>query len=186
MSAQTAEMFVVPVKVARITHVCLRTKGTEACEGVVLWIGTFDPPEITRAVVPDQHTSAGRFRVPLRFRQELSRALAGTGQVLVAQVHSHPSIAFHSCVDDAEAIPRRIGAYSLVIPDFGARAHLLDGAALYRLDDGGGWVEAPLSTFVVPETFTAPQTAVALTTPTKASLWRRLIDTLRSFGRSRI
>lgn len=181
MNAPTNGAFVVPLEVAQVTHAHLRAKGTEVSEGVVLWIGTFEPPVITRAVVPEQETSAGRFRVPLHARQQLTRELAGSGQMLVAQVHSHPQAAFHSPVDDVEAIPRRVGTYSLVVPDFGARPHLLDGAALYQLADDGRWIETSPLAFAVPETF-APLRPVP---PPKGSLWRRLTDTLRRLGRSR-
>jgi hypothetical protein len=173
--------FAVPQEVARLTQEHLRAKGQEMSEGVVLWLGTFEPPRITRAVVPEQETSMGRFRVPLRARQELSRELTGSGQVLVAQVHSHPSAAFHSEVDDAEAIPRRAGAYSLVLPDFGARAHLLEGAALYRLDQSGRWRDAPLSTLSISDSL-----ATLMPATRKRTLWRRLTDLLRSSGRSSI
>jgi hypothetical protein len=157
--------FVIRPEVAMTTHAHLRAKGEEESEGVVLWLGTFEPPTIVRAVIPEQETSAGRFRVPLRARQQLTRELASSGLTLVAQVHSHPGFAFHSGIDDVEAIPRRTGTYSLVVPDFGARAHLLDEAALYRRDDAGRWVEAPLTTLVVPETFSAPDTFATLTSP---------------------
>lgn len=181
MTSPSGEIFAVPKEVALLTHEHLRAKGQELSEGVVLWLGTFEPPMITRAVVPEQKTSAGRFQVPLHARQQLTRELAGSGQVLVAQVHSHPGAAFHSDVDDTESIPRRVGAFSLVIPDFGGRPHLLDGAALYCLEGTGRWLEAPLSTFSIPNTFAAPTPAT-----TKRNLWRRLTDTLRSYGRSRI
>ena len=178
-----SNVFAVPADVAHVTHEHLRAKGREHAEGVVLWIGTFEPPTITRAVVPDQETSAGRFRVPLAARQKLTRELAGTGQVVVAQVHSHPSLAFHSSIDDAEAIPRRVGAYSLVVPDFGRRGHLLDGAALFQLASAGRWVPAPPATFDLPQTVAPAAPAAAAT---RRGLWRRLTDTLKSFGRSRI
>jgi hypothetical protein len=181
VNRQPSETFSVPQEIARLTQEKLRANGQEMSEGVVLWLGTFQPPTITRVVVPEQETSTGRFRVPLAARQRLARELAGSGQVLIAQVHSHPGPAFHSGIDDVEAIPRRIGAYSLVIPDFGARLHLLDGAALYRLDGSGRWCETSLSTFSVPETVADQDPATAT-----RSLWRRLTDALRNSGRSRI
>ena len=176
------DVFAVPADVARVTHEHLRAKGREHAEGVVLWIGTFEPPAITGAVVPEQETSAGRFRVPLAARQLLTRELAGSGQMVVAQVHSHPDLAFHSPIDDAEAIPRRVGAHSLVVPDFGTRGHLLDDAALFQLDADGRWLPAPTTTFDVPQTF---HPAAPTAAQTRSSLWRRLTDTLKSFGRSR-
>jgi hypothetical protein len=105
--------------------------------------------------------------------------------MVVAQVHSHPMDAFHSCIDDAEAIPRRAGAYSLVLPNFGTRQGLLDDAALFRLDGRGRWLETPLSIFVVPDTPPIAETEVAAAVSPKPSLWRRLTDALRNIGRSR-
>jgi hypothetical protein len=170
----------VPAEVVRLTHAHLRAKGEANSEGVVLWIGTLEPPTIRGAVIPEQETSYGRFRVPLAARQQLTRDLAGTGTTVIAQVHSHPGQAFHSPIDSAEAIPRRAGAFSLVIPDFGARDTLSDGAALYQLDQTGTWNPVPIEAFDIAATFDQPAA-----TPAKTSLWRRLTDTLKSFGRSR-
>jgi hypothetical protein len=163
-------VFDVPADIARITQNHLRFKGATQEEGVVLWRGTFDPARITAAIVPAQETSAGRFRVPLAERQRITRELAGTGEAIVAQVHSHPRRAFHSPIDDEEAIPRRVGSYSLVVPDFGAREDLLDDAALFQLDDAGAWRPTSLDAFRLPR-------------PKGLVQW--LIDTLKNFGRSR-
>jgi hypothetical protein len=164
------DVFDVPSDVSHETQKHLRCNGARHEEGVVLWRGTFTPPRITALIVPEQETSTGRFRVPLAERQRITRKLAGTGEVIVAQVHSHPNWAFHSSIDDEEAIPRRVGAYSLVIPDFGARDHLLDGAALFQLDAHGVWQPAPLDIFRLPRS---------------ESRLKWLIDTLKSFGRLR-
>jgi hypothetical protein len=163
-------VFDVPADIARITQNHLRFKGATREEGVVLWRGTLDPARITAAIVPAQETSAGRFRVPLAERQRITRELAGTGEAIVAQVHSHPRRAFHSPIDDEEAIPRRVGSYSLVVPDFGAREDLLDDAALFRLDDAGAWRPTSLGAFRLPR-------------PKGLVQW--LVDTLKNFGRSR-
>jgi hypothetical protein len=178
----TTSLFDVPEHVARITHEHLRAYGEASNEGVVLWVGTLDPPTIVDAIVPRQDVSAGRFRVPLEERQRISRDLAGSGTFVVAQVHSHPGAAFHSSIDDEEAIPRRAGAYSLVVPDFGRRAHLLDGAALYRLEEGR-WTPAPPDTFNIPRVAPQPQAITPARGLTRFTTW--LTNTLKSFGRSR-
>jgi hypothetical protein len=161
----------VPEAVVRETLAHLRAKGATGHEGVVLWQGTFDPPRITAAIVPEQETSPARFIVPLAERQRIARSLSGTGQMVVAQVHSHPGVAFHSPADDADAIPRRIGAYSLVIPDYAARGDLLDGAALFQLSEDGRWRQMPTAAF----------------TPSsrRGRVLRCLIATLKSAARSR-
>lgn len=163
------ESFAIPPEVADVTHEHLRRKGSEDAEGVVLWRGTLEPPRISAAIIPEQVTSMGRFKVPLPERQRITRELAGTGEFVVAQIHSHPRRAFHSAVDDEEAIPRRIGSYSLVVPDFGSRAHLLEDAALYRLSTRGSWDPAPLETFQIR---------------VRGEPLRWLIERLKSFGRS--
>lgn len=155
--------------IAKVTQEHLRRKGAEQAEGVVLWRGTLKPPRITTAMIPDQITSLGRFKVPLAERQRIAREQVGTGEFIVAQVHSHPERAFHSPVDDEEAIPRRVGSYSLVVPDFGSRSRLLEEAALYRLSAGGAWDPAPLETFQIQ---------------TQGGPLRWLIARAKSFGRS--
>lgn len=172
MSAN-GEIFDVPTAVVETTMEHLRSKGREDEEGVVLWRGTFSPARITGVIVPQQETGVGRFVVPLLERQRISRELAGTGDVIVAQVHSHPEAAFHSPIDDHEAIPRRVGAYSLVVSDFGRRSSIFDDAALFQLGADGSWRPVPIGVF-----------RVATTTRRKGIRW--LIAKLKSFVRSRI
>jgi hypothetical protein len=169
----SVDVFGIPAAVEADTLAHLRAKGREHSEGVVLWRGTFSPPRITAVIVPEQETSFGRFVAPLAERQRIARELAGTGEVIVAQVHSHADRAFHSPVDDDEAIPRRVGSYSLVVPDFGSRATVLEGAALFQLYATGRWEAVAASRFQL-----APRPA--------ARGLRCLIATLKSFGRSRI
>jgi hypothetical protein len=141
----TPPSFRVPMNVIATTQAHLRECGARHEEGVVLWRGTLDPPQATAALVPLQESSYGRFRVPLTERQRIARELAGTGETILVQVHSHPGHAFHSAIDDAEAIPRRVGALSLVVPDFGVRPELLDDAELFQLQQDGRWTPAPLA-----------------------------------------
>jgi hypothetical protein len=129
----------VPADVAAATQAHLRAKGVADHEGVVLWVGPPGEPRITRAIVPLQITSRLRFQVPLSERQRISRSLAGSRETVVAQVHTHAEEAFHSVVDDAEALVRRVGGYSLVVPDFAIRPTILDQAALFQLAPDGQW-----------------------------------------------
>jgi hypothetical protein len=135
--------------------------------------------------VPEQETGFGRFRVTLRERQRISRELVGTGQMIVVQVHSHPEGAFHSWIDDQEAIPRRVGAYSLVIPDFGSRPHLLEEAALFQLQESGSWNETSIELLTISALARPEDSQPAATTTLQRRTLRWLIGTLKSFGRSR-
>ena len=66
----------------------------------------------------------------------LNKALNETGVKLLAQVHSHPTEAYHSDADDQFAIVTAEGGLSLVVPDFGRVAPDLSLWAVYRLTDG--------------------------------------------------
>lgn len=144
MTARGAERLVVPRKVMLATQLHLKAKGAIKHEGVVLWRGTTDPLAVSEAIVPVQDTSAAHFSVPLPERRRIARLLAGSGESVVAQVHSHPHRAYHSSTDDQYALPRRVGSLSLVIPDYCRRHDLLDGAVLFQLRTGDWWDEVSL------------------------------------------
>jgi hypothetical protein len=59
----------------------------------------------------------------------------------VAQVHTHPSAAYHSETDDSFPIVATVGAFSLVLPDFAIRPFSWNEIAVYRLDTNGNWCE---------------------------------------------
>ena len=122
--------------------------GAHGCEGLVLWIGevTQRQAHITRALVPDQRPiksedGVGYF-VDGAALFELNRELANTGLRLIAQVHSHPSEAYHSRADDRYAIVTADGGLSLVVPNFGRAPADPTSCAVYRLSNGS-WLELP-------------------------------------------
>jgi len=59
---------------------------------------------------------------------------------LAAQVHSHPTEAYHSETDDTYPIVTVRGGLSLVVPDFGRSGLRGKGVASYRLGISG-WDE---------------------------------------------
>jgi hypothetical protein len=73
---------------------------------------------------------------------EVNRTLYATGQILAAQVHAHPTDAYHSDTDDCFSLVTLTGALSIVVPDF-ARAGLSDLSrwAWYRLTGASEWAE---------------------------------------------
>lgn len=71
-----------------------------------------------------------------------------TGLRLIAQVHSHPTVAYHSETDDRYAVATTIGCFSLVVPDFAARPFALADCATYRLSALGVW--EPVDTSASP------------------------------------
>lgn len=114
---------------------------------MVLWVGLVEGAvfRITDPLVPHQRP----IRRPdgicvvvdpkemLRINMELFHA----GKRLMAQVHSHPGRAYHSAMDDEQAIANTIGSLSLVVPDFARRDFALSDSAIYRLRADGCWIE---------------------------------------------
>lgn len=60
---------------------------------------------------------------------------------LIAQVHSHPTEAYHSEADDNNAIITKSGGISIVVPDFGNSDVYFENSAFYRLYPETGWTE---------------------------------------------
>lgn len=132
----------------------LREVGNEGFEGLILWAGR--RREASQAIIdvvdfiaPEQTLIRGQNGVGLRVDgDELFRVnaeLYRSRLVLVAQVHSHPSEAYHSTTDDTYAVVTIPGGLSLVVPDFANAPLDVATAAVYRLNGDGHWIELPRS-----------------------------------------
>lgn len=140
------ERIALPNTVLDQTRDVLRKFGAQGCEGLVLWVGNVDGNDavIRGIVVPEQNpireeSGVGYFvEGPVLFR--LAKYLEREQLRLIAQVHSHPSDAYHSETDDRYAIVTEDGGFSLVVPDFARAPMELHGCAIYRLRSGQ-WIE---------------------------------------------
>lgn len=143
---QAVRQFCVDAVVIDATLETLRRFGEHHLEGLVLWVGNVNETRayVTKMIVPEQQPVSDERGVGYFVSGEtlffLNKTLAETGLHLIAQVHSHPSEAYHSEADDRYAIVTAEGGLSLVVPDFGnAPADLLQWA-IYRLN-AGDWNE---------------------------------------------
>jgi hypothetical protein len=98
----------------------LQYHGRRGNEGLVYWSGHNYKNEATikRCLYPVQHNTSVTVDV---YRDELARInllLEERDEVLIAQVHSHPGMAFHSGRDDDLPITFYIGFMSFVVPNF--------------------------------------------------------------------
>jgi hypothetical protein len=120
--------------------------GKSGHEGFALWAGNRVNHAFTvsNLVIPAQEglrTSSG---VCVRVEgDELHRInvwLFENELRLIAQIHSHPTDAYHSDTDDAFPIVTTEGGLSLVVPNFARGAPDLLTYAVFRLLDGR-WIE---------------------------------------------
>jgi len=124
----------------------LRTCGAHGLEGVAFWAGRLEGSQflVTQAFVPRQHALIDtRSGVGVAIDgDELFRLnvwLHKAGLQLIAQIHSHPGSAYHSSTDDDMSVVTRVGALSIVVPDFAAGVFDLSTIAVHRLAKDGGW-----------------------------------------------
>lgn len=149
MGALTAiETFRVPRRLIELTLKPVEQAGSRGYESFVLWGGREEAREgifeFVEAYVPAQtmiNTGEGLLvTVEGEALFRVNRLFYENGLVLAAQIHSHPTRAYHSATDDARPLMTLVGGLSAVIPNFGA-----DGAdgfadwAWYRLVGVGEW-----------------------------------------------
>ena len=146
--------FVIPAVVLRDTIEFLRDVGREGFEGFVLWGGERVEQalfEFRSAIIPNQRamlTDNGLLvTVEGQALFEVNQQLHERGEILAAQVHSHPTEAYHSSTDDQFAMATLVGALSIVIPDFARYAPAdMEQWACYRLSAAGRWDSAATDT----------------------------------------
>ena len=99
----------------------LMEHGLNRKEGMVLWSGIKlknNMATIKSCIHPQQYCTPISFEVSLDESQRVNVHLENKKEVIIAQVHSHPSIAFHSVTDDNFPFTFTIGLFSIVVPNF--------------------------------------------------------------------
>lgn len=137
---------VVPRAVVNELQEFLREAGTSEYEAVGFWAGKAEEETflVRAAVIPKQQamrTEEGDVAVILS-GDELFRMnvwLYQNGLTLVAQIHTHPTDAYHSETDDMYAVMTRAGGLSIVVPNFAREDFTLTTVAVHRLGPNGTW-----------------------------------------------
>lgn len=143
--------YYVDQSVIDFTERFLADVGRRGYEGMVLWGGRRTPDacsvEIVHAVAPKQRAARGDDGVMVAVAgDELFRINADfyhRDLLLCAQVHSHPTEAYHSDTDDAFAVVTIPGGLSLVVPWYARYGIDAETTAIYRLSRDGEWVHVP-------------------------------------------
>lgn len=128
----------------------LKSAGRREHEGIVLWFaGKGDPAGVVTRVLEPAHTAhSDMFHIPKESIDKILVLCREKNLRLVAQVHSHPAMAFHSSADNRWAIPRHVGALSLVVPYFARRTSeesFMRDTKVFALTAENQWVEVPES-----------------------------------------
>lgn len=121
---RTLSRYIVPAQALTETRELLRGPGIDGLEAVVVWVGTVvddSTAQIIAAVRPGQiayRSGEGcAVEVPPQALSQLISALP-TGFFVLARLHTHPGVAYHSEIDDTNMLISHQGAISIVVPDF--------------------------------------------------------------------
>lgn len=152
--------FVIPDAVIAETISFLRTVGARGSEAFALWSGTRTSPRsfrFTSVLIPEQRAMETEHGLLVTVEGEalfeVNKAVHARNEILGAQVHTHPTSAYHSSTDDAFPLVTLVGALSIVLPDFARKAPRdIDRWAWYRLSKRAKWEPARANTKIEIET----------------------------------
>lgn len=125
----------------------LRNAGNNRVEGVALLAGIVNNScfEVKAEIIPEQEAFNNNggllYTVDGEELHKINVWLYKNGMTLIAQIHSHPGLAYHSDTDDKYPIITTLGGISIVIPDFGFNPISIDDWAVYRLINDRDWIE---------------------------------------------
>jgi hypothetical protein len=124
----------------------MRSAGQIGCEALALWVGEQEHERfsVRQAYIPEQRCVRGEGGLLVHVDEEalhqMNVWLFENRYTIVAQLHSHPTAAYHSETDDRFPIATKRGSFSIVVPDFARDAFHFPACAVYRLHQSG-WAE---------------------------------------------
>jgi hypothetical protein len=120
----------------------LRRCGQGRDECVIYWTGPRETPgAVDDTVLPSHRAARDWYETDPAWVTSFFLQLRRDGRTARAQVHTHPTVAWHSCIDDLYPLASSPGFHSLVVPRFGTGPIGLDDAHLAVVGPDGVWVE---------------------------------------------
>jgi hypothetical protein len=119
----------------------LRACGRGECECVVYWTGPISEMAVDGVIHPIHLRSPFGYELDSEWLTNYWKQLATSKRTVRAQIHTHPSDAFHSTTDDNWPIVSQPGFVSIVIPDFAEGEPSLEEAWVGRLQVDGRWLQ---------------------------------------------
>jgi hypothetical protein len=143
---EVTEIIVPRGAVARM-HAFLAEAGRAGSEGFTAWAGVQEGSRfvVHETVIPRQRGISNRSGLCVLIDANelflMNRWLYEKGLTLIAQIHSHPTDAFHSELDDEIPIATTQGCVSIVVPDFARYPFSIASCAVFRLSTQSLWEE---------------------------------------------
>jgi len=138
---------IVPSRAIKKMHGFLAEAGRAGLEGFTAWAGvqTENRFEVKESVIPRQKGHRTRQGLYVLIDDDelffLNRWLYENQLTLIAQIHSHPTDAYHSELDNEIPIATTQGCISIVVPDFAQSPFELSRCAVFRLSTENTWDE---------------------------------------------
>lgn len=147
MNFERINKVAIPSKIIDETLLFLQRNGLEYNESVCLWTGNPKGKifEIKEVIFPKQVNKALSYEVSSDETDRINGELYRKDLRLLAQIHSHPNLAFHSHLDDEFPLMTTLGGLSIVIPNYGFVSGDIGEFEIYRLTRKG-WKELDLLT----------------------------------------
>lgn len=143
----TLTHYALDARTLQLTRQFLQARGEHGLEGVVLWLGRpvdEHRAEILATYAPEQVGFKSEEGVAVQVTDEGLSALISAlppGMFVLCRVHSHPSEAYHSELDDTNMIISHPGAISIVVPFYARAPIVLPDCSINELQYGSGWRE---------------------------------------------
>lgn len=141
------ETFFVSRHVVELSQPLLAEPGLEGYEAVVVWVGrmggenTVDIVQVIRpAQVATRSLMGCSVEIPPDALSDLISVL-DEGSFVAVRLHTHPTEAYHSELDDTNMLIGHVGAISIVVPYFARDPIALEGCSVNELTRADGWVE---------------------------------------------
>lgn len=121
MTLSNINKIIVSEDILNDTFSFLQKYGKLQLESHALWVGkkegnTF---QITDVWYPEQENTSISYEVSEDDEFRINLRLHNENLTIIAQIHTHPGEAFHSCTDNEGSALSLPGSLSVVIPDFG-------------------------------------------------------------------
>lgn len=139
-------MITVPALVWQESLDTFRLCGAGARECVVYWCAPIATPGAVDLVIHPEHSASRMsYDVDPAWLNRVGFELAREGRTVLAQVHTHEGIAFHSPTDDGWPLVSTPGFLSLVLPHFALNDVDLRSAYLAELAIDGRFGEVTVN-----------------------------------------